>query len=57
MMRFGETLVVCKRCGRSFTFDEWCKLPYVGLQVFPDETLELRNCPCGSTHAIVLEDK
>jgi len=47
--------VVCKRCGTAYTEREWKKLPLVGYQSFPDdETLELRNCECGSTHSVVV---
>jgi hypothetical protein len=45
---------VCGRCARSFTQAEWAALPLLGVQVFPDEKLELRNCPCGSTLAVPL---
>jgi hypothetical protein len=42
-------------CGRCFTRAQWRELQYVGAQVDDIETLELRNCPCGSTIAVVVE--
>lgn len=45
-------------CGQQFTFLEWKNLQLVGHQhVAEDEhgpalSIELRNCPCGSTIAI-----
>jgi hypothetical protein len=41
-------------CGCSYTRGQWEGLHYVGRQADPEETLELRNCPCGSTMAVVL---
>lgn len=53
--------MVVKRCGcgRAHDHDSWGRLEYVGL--WPDAAddgspLILRNCPCGSTLAIVLTD-
>jgi hypothetical protein len=45
------------RCGRAYSMlDTWRALPLVGYMPDEDETdLELRNCPCGSTIAIVVE--
>lgn len=34
----------------------WSSLAYVGIQEFPRARLEMRNCACGSTLYIVLED-
>jgi hypothetical protein len=42
-------------CGRCFTRAQWRELQYVGAQADDVETLELRNCPCGSTIAVVVE--
>lgn len=48
--------VVCRcACGRDHTEETWLKLPLCGTQ--PDGEggmLELRNCQCGSTRAILL---
>lgn len=43
-------------CGRSHDALEWLKLSLVGYQAAenPDELLELRNCACGSTGALVI---
>ena len=41
-------------CGRR---NDWQALPVLGEQTMPwGERLELRNCPCGSTLSLVLED-
>jgi hypothetical protein len=46
----------CSCCGKTFTQAEWLALPSVGLQKYPwGEVQEMRNCPCASTLAIVLE--
>jgi hypothetical protein len=55
-----------KDCGCGRTFDEatWAELPVVGtMDGFPAEgdepaipPIELRNCPCGSTIAVELEE-
>jgi hypothetical protein len=34
----------------------WASLPFVGIQGDEVEMLELRNCPCGSTLAVVVND-
>lgn len=51
------TVKRCK-CGRAHDHASWGLLEYVGLM--EDEngvpSLILRNCPCGSTLALVLED-
>lgn len=46
-------------CGRSYTRDQWHRLALVGIQLVDDEMgpLELRNCPCGSTHAVDIGDR
>ncbi len=41
-------------CGRTFDARAWAKLALCGTLEDDAETLELRNCPCGSTLAIVL---
>lgn len=40
-------------CGQSFTRAQWAELLFVGEQLGGDESLELRQCPCGSTRAVV----
>lgn len=42
----------CRCCGRVHGARQWRLLPYVGIQHFGEEQLELRNCVCGSTLAI-----
>lgn len=39
-------------CGLVHTAEAWEQLPFVG--VMPEDFIELRNCPCGSTLAIAL---
>ena len=41
-------------CGKQYSSGEWKLLPYVGVHEDEVERLELRNCGCGSTLAIVL---
>ena len=40
-------------CNRPYTEAEWRALPFVGYQAGEADRLALRNCPCGSTIAIV----
>lgn len=47
-------IVVCG-CGRAYTEQSWNALPLVGYQADEVETLELRNCTCGSTHSVNIE--
>ena len=42
-------------CGRMFTAHEWSLLESVGRMSDNVETIELRNCPCGSTIATVVD--
>lgn len=42
-------------CGLTFTLDEWSKLDLAGVQEDEDTMLEMRNCPCGSTRARVVD--
>lgn len=46
----------CSCCGRPITEEQWEGLEYVGVQRGTEEIpdLELRNCGCGSTLAIVV---
>ena len=46
----------CSCCSRLITEEEWERLAYVGIQQGTDEIpdLELRNCSCHSTLAIVV---
>lgn len=47
-------------CGLQFSVDAWRALRLVGIQEIPadahgpEERLELRDCPCGSTIAVEL---
>jgi hypothetical protein len=45
---------VCS-CGRTYSQVEWVALPLVGYHQdkVENESLEFRNCPCGSTRSIV----
>lgn len=58
----GEIIKVCTKCGRSYTCCEWKKLPFAGgskdgLQKYPwGEVQELRNCTCGTTLSLVLDE-
>jgi hypothetical protein len=46
----------CNTCGKDYTKDTWKKLHYVGVQqaLNSKDNVELRNCPCGSTLAVPL---
>jgi hypothetical protein len=48
-------LVVVCPCGRNYTREAWEKLVFVGIQYDGEQTLELRNCSCGSTRALELQ--
>lgn len=53
-----EPLVFLKECscGATHTLGEWVKLPLVGhCEDGGGGTLELRNCRCGSTIAVVCD--
>lgn len=58
-MNWATTVKRCG-CGRLYGEAEWRKLPRAGTmttpadETGPEETLELRNCACGSTLAIVI---
>jgi hypothetical protein len=44
-------------CGKTFSLEEWEKLPYDGVQMcfgyIPD--FEMRRCPCGSSPSVHLK--
>jgi hypothetical protein len=42
-------------CGRTYDRADWLALPLVGYMDDSVECLELRNCPCGNTLAIVID--
>ena len=44
-----ETIKECKVCGAKA---EWKAMKLIARQDFCGEVLELRNCPCGATHAV-----
>lgn len=44
----------CTCCQRRISPLEWSQLPLLGWQSDDVETLELRDCLCGSTIAVVL---
>jgi len=52
--KLPDVLKTCS-CGREYTRAEWAQLYLVGYQVDPEETIELRNCACGSTMGIELD--
>lgn len=44
-------------CGRELTLAEWLALPHGGIwRIDTLETLELRNCPCGSTISLPVDE-
>jgi len=47
----GPLVKVCG-CGRTFSAHEWSLLHCLGSMVDEEGTIELRNCPCGSTIAV-----
>jgi hypothetical protein len=44
----------CGCCGRTHDLASWLALPERGHQADAVEDLELRDCPCGSTLAVLL---
>lgn len=44
----------CSCCQRAISAQEWTQLRLVGIQADDVETLELRDCDCGSTIAVVV---
>ena len=52
----GEWPKACG-CGRVFSAHEWETLQFVGKMIDEVETLEMRNCPCGSTIAVQSVDE
>lgn len=48
-----------KKCGCGIVYDRaaWVKLLHVGDMVDEVEAIQLRNCTCGSTIAIILDEK
>jgi hypothetical protein len=52
----NEIIKTCS-CSRDFTREEWDALPSRGMQYFAwGEAHEQRNCPCGSTIVLVLDE-
>jgi hypothetical protein len=57
----GHEVIKTCGCGRSYGRKSWRALPFVGRQHTPKddygpaETIEMRNCPCGSTLAVEVE--
>jgi len=49
----SKTIKRCS-CGACYTEQQWESLPIVGDQGDDVEDIELRNCTCGSTIAIVV---
>jgi hypothetical protein len=41
-------------CGIAYDLAGWKALPFKGIQPDPEEPLELKDCACGSTMAVVL---
>ncbi len=48
-----EVIKTCG-CGRMHTRAAWRALPFKGTQCDEVDHLELRDCPCGSTIAVVV---
>lgn len=44
----------CRCCGATYSAERWTALHYVGRNEDDVETIEMRNCPCGGTMAIVV---
>lgn len=44
----------CAKCGTVHTAESWAELRCIGEQAYAGETLEFRNCACGSTLTIVV---
>lgn len=51
----------CTKCGVNYDLPAWKTLELVGHQhcpadeFGPEETVEMRNCPCGTTLGVLLE--
>jgi hypothetical protein len=42
-------------CGKTYTIEEWRKLPLVGTVDYGEGPLELRNCTCRSTRTVEID--
>lgn len=49
----GQFPKVCACCARAFDVEAWSNLRLIGHQEDAVERLELRDCHCGSTLAVV----
>lgn len=52
-----EVVKTCRCCQRSYSAGSWKALEFKGLWRDQVETLEFRNCACGSTLAMPVEGK
>ncbi|HEX4334632.1 MAG TPA: hypothetical protein VH062_01895 [Polyangiaceae bacterium] len=50
-----QTPKTCAKCGAVHDATRWALLSFVGLQSVDEETLELRNCRCGSTLSVAVQ--
>lgn len=61
MVEASESIVTVCLCGNEYTLKQFRDLAFVGYQTFSDdvepETIEMRNCDCGSTKGIPLNKK
>jgi hypothetical protein len=61
-MNMAAVIVLHCGCGRSYTAESWKQLRLLGRHLwqfddeYPDELLETRQCPCGSSHSIDLHE-
>lgn len=50
-----DNTLKCGKCGRVYPPELWHALPYIGTMrvpgtsEYPPTSLEMKNCPCGST--------
>lgn len=50
----GTPFKKCTCCGRAYDRAAWARLRFIGLQADDVEVLEMRDCACLSTLAVVL---
>lgn len=59
-LRYGweaSVIAKCQTCGAKYlTGEAWDALPFVGIQHGGGMSIELRNCVCGSTLSVEIED-
>lgn len=45
-----EEMIICDVCKEEFQYPNmWTYLKHLGVQIYKDIALEIRQCPCGNT--------